>query len=120
MRIPMRVRQYIEFEISHYNYYKEILNQCSITPNINVLETHNPLAIDAMCRTVAAIDRALKYCDTLEHDIFKIYTSEGDCNTTKYSQKYFCSPETFNRRKTHLIELVAQELGLINSTRSVG
>lgn len=133
MKINKTVYKYIEYELYHYEQYKEeiqlererILESSSTCMDgmprgnavgnpterkgINLVESTSILA---MQRIIRAIDNTLKRLTPTHKRIFDMCYMEGRNDRIKMSNELHVSYETFNRYKTTLIACVAKELGI--------
>lgn len=106
MKLDRRVKEYIDFELSHINSYR---NEIKYADKAGA--DYTGVAFVKLQNTVNAIERMEKRLSELERDIFRLYYIDGIRSIEKITEKVNVSYETFNRKRNHIIELAAEEFG---------
>lgn len=135
MKIDRVVYKYIEYELYHYEQYKEeielerekILEESSapsdgmpkgnITGNpteSKVIKLIESTAMLSMQKIIMAVDNTLKQLSPTHEQIFKMYYIQKRKDRYKMCDELHISNETFKRYKRAIIVRVGQELGILN------
>ena len=136
MKIDRAVYKYIEYELHHYEQYKEEIRaereailEASPSPADGMPRgngTGNPTenkgmrlvestAMLSMQKIIRAADNAIRQLNPIHEQIFKMYFVQGRKDRYKMCDELHISIETFKRYKRAIICRVGQELGILNA-----
>lgn len=136
MKIPKEVYRYIEYELYHYEEYKEKLeierelilesssgaadgqprgSRISNIPLDKTIRLNESVTIMSLERIVKAVDKSMKSLSPLHRKVFEEFFNKGRKDIYMMCDDLGISRETFYRYKHKIICLVGLELGILNS-----
>ncbi len=133
LKLPKEILAHIEFELSHYAHYKEILEYernkiLEDMPSMNIAFSKNKnfsnptekkafmlltsMTIMSLERSVHIIERTISCLDDLHKKVFEMYYLDGKKDINLITLKLSLSRETFYRYRKRIIEAYAYESGV--------
>lgn len=104
MKIGKEIRKFLDYELSHYKYYKRKAEKIQDGK-------YKASTVIKIADTLERIENVKQRLDMGELEVFNLYYGQNIKNTVKIIGELSISYSTFNRRINHIIEIASEEWG---------